>query len=208
MEKIKLNIAIIVGAILAILVVTYTLVITYQLNLSYSDSVSTAALGFAIIAFLVMWITLCFTSVQLTKALAKPKLELSFNETGKTECDVKIKRGEINVELWIVNKGNAITDFFQVDIVVPIEVLGGLKTNIVGLVQGHIMEHNVVSSLVNKHHFVCFINRPITIPYLNLKVLPGQEYKDRYELPYKIYGDWGEPQQGYLKINVKKSEVV
>lgn len=196
-----------VGFILALFPAVITAIISYCLKLTWADTIATAALGYAVLAFIGIWYTLWFTYAQLEKALAKPKLEISFNENGGKECVLNYLEGKIGTSLWVANKGNAITDLFQIDIYIPKVFKGGLKLNIVNLIQYHENKDYLISSFINNHYHICFIDRPIILSFFEMKIRPDIEYEKEYEISYKIYGDWKEPQEGKLKVIVNKQEV-
>jgi hypothetical protein len=171
-----------------------------------------AELVLSALAFFVVWLTLYFIMVQLRKAMAKPELELIFTVPNSSECSINIipnKEDKHYLRLSVVNKGNAITDLFQIEFDIPEKFQPTINSNTVNSVHHRKDGSNRIVSFINKHEYICFVNVPTPIPSLVLKTYEGEyrEYSSPLIIPYKVYGDWAETQEGRLKVNLNKQEL-
>jgi hypothetical protein len=214
-KQIMISIGIIVfGGILACFTVLLPFIVhpttDPTINLSIART-SLSALTIPIILF-----GFYSTTIQLRKATAKPKLELFFTDTNNGEKSIKIRPVEEEkhyLEISVLNKGTAITDMFQISYYIPKifnPTINYYNEGNEDLYDSHPDGDNVIVSFINKHKYVCFVDMPTTIPPIELNI-----YKKEYDnitnelvIPYKIYGDWAEPQEGKLKITIIKQEAL
>ncbi len=202
-----------VGFILALFPAVCTAILQYTLKLTWADTIATAALGYAVLAFIGIWYTLWFTYAQLEKALAKPKLEVIFTDTNNNEKTVNLRPDIVRrLPFSVINKGNAITDLFQISFCIPkiynptINYVNvGSESRYYHIPQGE----NELVNYINNHNHVCFVNKPTLFPSLELRYPANSAniLDSKLVIPYEIFGDWGEPQMGELKITFQKQEV-
>lgn len=178
---------------------------------------SLAQLAFSAVAFFIIFLTLYFTIVQLRKSMAKPKLEVIFGNTGNAETILDIlKEVEIKhkLELAVLNKGNAITNYFQIDFYIPSIYKPGIA-NWAQLTQGtpytqlfsklEIPKDETIVPFYNNRQITCFVNKITEIPSLSIRITPENiKEHTKIEIRYKIYGDWAETQEGTLKVKINK----
>jgi len=160
-----------------------------------------------------------YTSIQFRKASAKPKIELLIGQDNnefsnyKTSKEVIVNNktySENQLYLWINNTGDSVAKTFQIDIEVPSifdpinynTKKGRLDSKIVN--NGNIRVYTFYNTKIPY-----FINKP---EYINDTIILGlhneryNEYENEYSIKYKIFGDWGETQEGKLKVIIKKQE--
>ncbi len=190
-------------------------------NENLASKFALAQLSLSSVGFILIIVTLCFTIVQLRKSMAKPKLEVIFSETGKPETTIEISRNikqDIELKevlrLSVLNTGNAITSFFQIDFSLP-SIYRPEIANWAQLIRGtpfteltskfEIPKGERVVSIYNNRQLTCFVNKLTEIPFLSIRILPEniKEYTN-IEIKYKIYGDWAETQEGTLKVKINK----
>ena len=200
----------------AIIAVTLAFVFYYsEINeFNFSETMALAQVIFTILAFGAVLYTLHYASVQFTKATAKPELKLFFNETRTSESTIVIsqdkpphKRITYPLKLSILNTGNAITDLFQIDFEIPEIFNPRIPEVISGTVENSVKSGTPKTvSFINKKVYVCFVNRPREICSLELLIQANlfNEYPNPLIIPYKIYGDWAEPQKSELKVIINK----
>jgi hypothetical protein len=141
--------------------------------------------------------------------MAKPKLEVMFTESNSSEFSIKIlpnRDDRHHLKLSVVNKGNAITDLFQIDFDIPEVFNPRIIEETAFAVRYRTDGDNRIASFINKHQHICFVNNPIAIPSLKLDTHKDEygAYPAHLVIPYKVYGDWAETQEGELKININK----
>ena len=223
--NIKLErIIVIIGAIIVI-ALAIGLPFIFQPSDSLLPSFALSQLAFSAVAFFMVFLALYFTIVQLRKSMAKPKLEVVFSENGKSEYNITIHKdipeGEEykhEIELSVINKGNAITKFFQIDFLIPPLYRPRLDASS-QLIRGvpnaplrpkfEISESDSVVSTFNPGVITCFVNKPTKIPSLLIGTFTEKydQYPKEFIITYGVYGDWAETQEGKLKIIIKKQEV-
>jgi len=176
-------------------------------------------LAFSAVAFLIVFLTLYFTIVQLRKSMAKPKLKVTFTKDGKTETEIIITQDRKNIhhlKLYLINSGNAITKLFQVEFEIPIILKPSFNRAIGNIIPPYIPHKPSSNSekrifpLCNDGNYPVFINSPCEFHSLTLHSEPTnyEEYKNEYEILYTVYGDWVETQEGKLKVIIKKQEAL
>ena len=204
---------------LAILIIIITAIVTYVLKLGYSQMIATAGLLFVVAAFALVLLNLNATYVQLRKSMAKPQLKVALSEDGKTEAIIDIPKDEerkTSLSLWIINTGNAVTRLFQIDFEIPDIFDPELKGSIGGRFlpyetirptsNGDASKDTRIISFYNDWDFCVFVHSPVEFLTLSLKLLPQnyEDYEEKYEIRYRVYGDWAETQKGKLKVICKK----
>jgi len=202
---------ILVAGIVAFVVIVWLIVCAILVNpgAELLPTYALAELWVSALAFLVVWLTLILITFQFRKAMAKPELKVIFSENGKQEISIDIYKDKIikqYLKLSVVNKGNAITDLFQIDFDIPDRFNPTINSNTVNSVHHRANGNNRIVSFINKHEYVCFVNIPTPIPSLVLEIHKSEydKYSRHLVIPYKIYGDWAETQEGKLKVNINK----
>jgi hypothetical protein len=149
-----------------------------------------------------------YNTIQFQKTMAKPNLEVYFNKERNREHVIDLTEGKKEIELWVLNTGNAITELFQIDFYIPRMFSPTIDCHIIDSVTRYKEEANILVSFRNKHNYVCFVNIPIQISPLVIELHPQlRNYVGEYEISYRVFGDWAETQEGKLKIILKKREV-
>ncbi len=166
-------------------------------------------LTFSAVAFFMVFLALYFTIIQLRKSMAKPKLEVIFTVTNNNEYTINIlpkKDAKQYLKLSVINKGNAITDMFQIDFDIPVIFNPTINSNKPDSVHHHANGSNRIVSFVSNHDHPCFVNTPTPIYSLVLETHEEEyeKYSSRLVIPYKIFGDWSQPHEGKLKITCNK----
>jgi len=168
-------------------------------------------LAFSAVAFFIVLLALYFTIVQLRKAMAKPLIKVAFNKEGEQQATLIYRKdgrreNALPSPLWLINEGNAVARYFQIDFIVPENV--GKQSRYVEITRD---DGNYVVSNINDGDYTLFVNRPYSDPSMHLT--PAINLNKCIELDlasftikYKVYGDWAETQEGELKVNIKKQE--
>ena len=207
-----------IGILLAIAIAIFAFIVSMVLHLPYSDAVATAALGYAILAFIGIWYTLYATLAQLRRAMAKPELKLffgkddnEFGENDKTSIEVNVdkeKYKEVQLYLWIKNIGNSVAKTFQIEIEVPIIFEPtDFNTKRGKLPSKFIDNENFRIYTLYSTDKICFVNKP---EYIGDSIILGMnskkydEYKNEYGIHYRVFGDWAETQGDKLKVIIRK----
>jgi hypothetical protein len=148
-----------------------------------------------------------YTTVQFRKASAKPKIKVAFNQKGEQQANIIFKNSELETKIphpWLINEGNAVARFFQIDFVIP-EKIG--KPEASAYVTFRKIDGNYILSYVNEGRYTLWVDRPyqdintiFSFVFNKDKIL--EYYKNGFDIEYQVYGDWAEPQQGKLKIIV------
>ncbi|MBA7695313.1 hypothetical protein ES703_103937 [subsurface metagenome] len=162
------------------------------------------------IAFPAIFSALYLTMVQLRKAMAKPSIKVAFNKEGEQKATLTYKDGNLEAGLpilWIINEGNAVARFFQIDFFIPENIV---RSGVYVPLRKH--DGNYILSYTNEGRYTLWVNRPYQDTNMIFSSAFGinkllDEFKDGFEIEYKIYGDWAETQEGKLKVIIKKQEV-
>ncbi len=213
----KDNKEIIWGAVGAFLVIFLGLVLPpiFSPELSLLENLGVMQVSFTALAFFAVFIALILTMRQFRKSMAKPKLEVAFNENGDTKTTINVhkdKRESHNLNLWIINRGNAVTKLFQIEFEIPIILKPHFGRAVINTLPPFIPPRpssntdKIIFPLCNDGNYCVFINSPCEFHRLTLTSEPNQykEYKNEYEICYRVFGDWAETQDGKLKVIVKK----
>ena len=110
------------------------------------------------------------------------------------------------LQWWLINDGNAISRYFQIDFIIPENI--GKQSQYVPIARDD--GNNYIYSYTNDGKYTLFVNKPYQDPNITPSAAIDKNRffdKDSSEIIYRIYGDWGEKQEGKLKIIIKKQEV-
>jgi len=214
--SLKLNLIIFIGGIIAIIAVTAPFFIHPSNNESVNWSRSQVTLS--AIGFIAIFYAFYSTTIQLRKSMAKPELELFFNEEGGKEYKIelgKVKRSE-TIKLFLYNKGNLVAKTYQINVRMP-RIYNPRFSDPIGLPHEYFPAIKSVGSgdkcevsFINHGKMMCFVEQLLEIPYLMLDINPQQygKYNNTEEITYKIYSDYGNPSEGILKLNLIKQQEV
>ncbi len=158
-------------------------------------------LTFTAVAFFIVWLTLYFTIIQLRKSMAKPRIKVAFNEKGEQHVTLICKDGKLTAglpPLWLINKGNAVARYFQIDFIVPENI--GKQSVYVSIARD---DGKYIYSYTCDGKHTLFVNKPYLGPNISAAI-DTKKCKDSFEIKYRIYGDWAETQEGKLKVNINK----
>jgi len=209
-------IIVIIGAIIAVaLAIGLPFVTQPSEQLMPKLTLSQLALSAGALFFLS--ISLYLTIVQVRKSMAKPIIKVAFNESGEQQATLIYKDDEPSglPSLWLINEGNAIARYFQIDFVIP-ENIGKpsvsqyLYTKYVSFVKD---KGEYILSYTNEGRYTLFVNRPYSDPNMVFWAAIDTKkcikvYEDSFEIKYRIYGDWAETQEGELRVVCKKHKEV
>jgi hypothetical protein len=183
-------------------------------KLNFSEMMALAQVIFTILAFGAVLYTLYYASGQFRKAMAKPLIKVAFNKEGKQQADIIYKGGKVVKtlpSLWLINEGNAIARYFQISFIIPekivyIKVGAYITATYESLIKDNA---NYILSYTNEGRYTLFVNKPYPDPNLAFSAVIDAKkcvyfYKDRFEIKYRIYGDWAETQEGELKVNINR----
>lgn len=202
----------------ALLIIALAVGLPFILNKNADLQIQFASsqLSFSAVAFFTVFLTLYFSIIQLRKTMAKPKLEVIFIDTGKHETIVDVSKKdntEHKLELAVLNKGNAITSCFQVDLKIPIIFSPTIATSSVYLnhrtapiiPKPEISSDYRVISFMSNDNDHCFVNLPLPIYTISIRTSEEKcsDYNN-FNIEYKIYGDWAESQEGTLKVKINR----
>ena len=111
------------GFVVVLIIILLALLLpAFLFEFDYLETLGTQQLYFSIVAFSVIWITLLLTIRQFRKSMAKPLIKVAFNENGDQSFTLTYKDNIVTTDLpplWIINEGNAISQHFQIDIIIP-----------------------------------------------------------------------------------------
>ena len=158
------------------------------------------------VGFIIILVALCFTIVQLRKSMAKPRIKVAFNEKGEQQAILTHKDGKSNglPNLWLINEGNAISRYFQIDFIIPENI--GKQSKYAYIVRDG---GKYIISYTNDGKYTLFVNKPYLDPNIVISAAIDtnkciEVNEDSFEIRYRIYGDWAETQEGKLKVNITK----
>ena len=165
-----------------------------------------AQLAISAIGFIVILVALCYTIVQFGKSMAKPLIKVAFNEKGEQQATL-IYKGELTAglpSLWLINKGNAVARYFQIDFIIPENI--GKQSQHISIVRD---DGKYIISYTNDGKYTLFVNKPYLDPNIVFSAAIDTNkcikiHEDSFEIKYRIYGDWAETQEGKLKVNINK----
>ena len=165
-----------------------------------------AELNVSALAFLAAWSALLFTIFLFLKAMAKPFIKVAFNEKGKQQATLTRQDGALSgqPQLWLINEGNAISRYFQIDFIIPENI--GKQSRDVSIAR---RDGKYVVSNTNDGKYTLFVNSPRLDPSIIFWAAIDTKKcikVDSFEIEYRIYGDWAETQEGKLKVNIHKQK--
>ncbi len=193
-----------VALIIVCMSLIMTVLLSARLKLNYSDSIATAQLIFTIVGFAGAVYALYATLVQLRKSMAKPLIKVAFNEKGEQQATLTYNDGK-PLELpalWLINEGNAISRYFQIDFIIPENI--GKQSQYVSIARD---DGKYIYSYTCDGKHTLFVNKPYLGPNISAAIDTNKCIKvneDSFEIKYRIYGDWAETQEGKLKVNINK----
>lgn len=168
------------------------------------------------IAFPTIFATLYLTMVRLRKSMAKPKIKVAFNEKGEQETNLTYTDNNPHglPPLWIINEGNEISRFFQIDVIIQKNIVNDRGKNLLSDIEHITLKefgNDYIFSYTNEAKYTLFINKPYNDQDFILNFALDykkciEEFKNDFRLKYKIYGDWAESQEGILRVNIVNKE--
>jgi hypothetical protein len=169
-----------------------------------------AQLAIAAIGFIVILVALCYTIVQFRKSMAKPRIKVAFNEKGEQEVTLIYEDGKLTGGLpspWLINEGNAVARYFQIDFIVPENI--GKQSQYIQYISIVRDDGKYILSYTNDGKYTLFVNKPYSDPNIVFSAAIdtkkcAEADEDSFEIKYRIYGDWAETQEGKLKVNINK----
>jgi hypothetical protein len=205
-----------IAVVIVVFILVGALVCAWLFNLDYSQFVATIGLFIAASAFYGVIYNMNYNTIQLKKILAKPKLKLAFTEDGQTQKNIEASRvtnQNISLDLWVINDGDSIAKLFQIELEIPslynphYQFYPEERTVECKTIRSTKNKTEILS-LCNNEKIICFVNCPAIITDVKL-ILNSQDYDtlSDFTVHYKIFGDWGEPQTGELKVILKKQEL-
>jgi hypothetical protein len=158
------------------------------------------------------------TSIQLRKSMAKPKIKVAFNEKGEQNTLLTYASENIGAlpHPFITNEGNTVARYFQLKVIIPNNIImynSRIFENDPKLIKREEIDTDTYSfTYTNDGRYTLFVNDPYFDPIFSFE--SALDYKKCVELfpsgftlKYIVYGDWGEPQEGELKITINQQEV-
>ena len=172
---------------------------------------SLSQLSFSAVAFFIVFLALYFTIIRFRKSMAKPLIKVAFNERGEQHATVIYKDGKLTARLpslWLINKGNAVARYFQIDFIIPENI--GKQSKYISIVRD---DGKYIISYTNDGKYTLFVNKPYLDPNIVFSAAIDTNKcikvnEDSFEIKYRIYGDWAETQEGKLKVNINKQQEV
>ena len=199
-------IIVIVGAIIAVGLAIGLPFVT-QPGAQLMPKLTLSQLALSAGALFLMSVALYLTIVQVRKSMAKPIIKVSFNAQGKQQGTLIYRdaRSSELPNLWIINEGNAIARYFQIDFIIPENIWRESFNQYVHCVKDN---GNYTLSYTNEGRYTLFVNKPYLDPNIVFSAAIDaskciEVYKDSFEIKYRIYGDWAETQEGALKVLIK-----
>jgi len=199
---------VILGAVLAIVLVSLILGLAYlaTYGLPLSDRFSAMLLSLSTVAFVGVFIALMVAIAQFRKSMAKPLIKVAFNKKGEQQATLIYKDGKLTTDLpslWLINKGNAVARYFQIDFIIPENIGKQSRYTHIARDDGkYIIPHT------NDGKYTLFVNQyldsgtRLSAAIDTKKCAEADE--DSFEIKYRIYGDWAETQEGTLKVKINK----
>jgi hypothetical protein len=196
-----------IGA-LVIIVALITSALSLKPGQELLPAYALAELWISALAFLIIWITLIVTIFQFRKSMAKPRIKVAFNKKGGQQATLIYEGGKrinaLPTPLCLINEGNAISRYFQIDFIIPENI--GKQSKYAPITRD---DGNYVISYINDGNFTLFVNKPRPDPNINFAIAIDFDKCIKLNIPsftvkYKVYGDWAETQEEKLKVICKK----
>jgi len=202
-EAKKANVLVGAGIFTIILSILLPIIIRPSENLI---PVFTAAqLSISAVGLILIIVALCFTMEAFQKSMAKPFIKVAFNKRGDQQTTITYKEGKLINGLphpWIINEGNAISGYFQIDFIIPEHI--GKQSKYVTIARD---DGKYIISNTNNGEYTLFVNKPYLDPHMLLYAAIDTKKcieVDSFEIKYRIYGDWAKIQEGILKVKINK----
>jgi hypothetical protein len=160
-----------------------------------------------------------FSTIQFRKTMSKPQIKVAFNENGNQQATIIIKDGQLQYwpRVWLINKGNAVARYFQIDFFIP-EYIGKYDHSLL-----YYEPHFEIISFnpkPNENYIMAYLNEGTPVFWVNRPSQPSKMFLvaaldqnkilcfsgDYFEIAYRVYGDWAETQEGKLRVNIEKKE--
>jgi len=158
------------------------------------------------VAFVGLFIALMVAIAQFRKSMAKPRIKVAFNKNGEQQATLIYKDGKLTAglpSLWLINKGNAVARYFQIDFIIPENI--GKQSRYKPIARD---DGKYILPYTNDGKYTLFVNQPLDSGIglsaaIDTKKCTETD-EDSFEIKYRIYGDWAETQEGKLKVNITK----
>jgi len=168
-----------------------------------------AQLVFTATAIMAVIFSLLYATHQFRRSLARPIIELAFDKMGNKRTHIGLSQVEkLEIPIYAYNKGDRVATTYQIELKIPNVFEGYLVREREGdrLYGKPTDDHNafIVSFYsYNKPEYICFVNKYVPIGQVRLKVDDVARLKSRViEIIYKVFGDWGDLQEGSLKLEL------
>ena len=197
----------IIGGLISIIAVASPFFINPSNDVSINWARSQVTLS--AIAFPAIFYAFYSTAIQLRKSMAKPRIKVAFNEKGEQQATLIYKDGRLDARLphpWLINKGNAVARYFQIDFVIPGSV--GSPSAYVPMRKDN---GDYILTYINEGRYTLFVGRPyFDVNMLFSSAIDINKCRDisgnSFEIEYRVYGDWAETQEGKLKVIINKQQ--
>jgi hypothetical protein len=205
-----------IGCVLALFAVVSPFI--FRPNADDSSNLAIARTSLSALTVPIVLFGFCFTTIQLRKALARPKIKVAFDEKGEQQTTLTYtddNPGSISHPL-LINEGTSISRYFQIVVKIPKNIERYEARNL------RIYHTNIYFKdndkeftdfiYTNDGEYTLFVNQPYDASAFLLEHLLDykkcvKECGNGFSLSYKIFGDWGEPQTGELTVMLKKQDV-
>ena len=202
------------GFVVVLIIILLALLLpAFLFEFDYLETLGTQQLYVSIAAFSVIWITLLLTISQFSKSNAKPLIKVAFNKNGEQSFNLTYRDNKATTDLpplWIINEGNAISQHFQIDIIIPESIINpeiiGKRLTYTTITRDN---GNCIFSYTNDEDYTLFVHKPKQPQDMNLSIAIDNHKcmnlpKNNFKLKYYIYGDWAETQKGELTVKILK----
>jgi hypothetical protein len=204
-------------AVLVIMLIALAVVSLYSkfAALNFLETMTFAQVVFSVLMLLFVIYTLYAALTQLRKSMAKPRIKVAFNEKGEQQATLTYKDGKPSglPALWLINEGNAISRYFQIDFIIPENIGKPSVSNFLLIPYVSFVKDDgeYILSYTNDGRYTLFVNRPYRDPNMIFSAAIDaskciEVYKGSFKIEYRIYGDWAETQKETLKVYIKQQE--
>jgi len=172
---------------------------------------ASAQLVFTTVTIMGIVFSLLYATYQFRRSLARPIIKLTFDEMGATKKSIDLGVQQItalDIPIYAYNKGNKVATMYQIELRIP----SVFERYLVRAQEGDRLDGKVIddSSVFtvsfysyNKPEYACFIDKYVPIGKARLRVGNTVKSKSKnLKIAYKIFGDWGESQEGTLKLEL------
>ena len=156
-----------VGAGIATIILSILLPIIIRPDENLIPVFTTAQLSISAVGLILVVVALCFTMEGFQKSMAKPRIKVAFNEKGEQQATLTCKDGALSgqPQLWLINEGNAISRYFQIDFTIPEHI--GKQSTYIPIARN---DGKYVVSNTNDGRYTLFVNRPHFDPEMHFWV--------------------------------------